>query len=182
MAVLILTTLSSCSKSPSPEEELQEIQDEFLSVDSISVIASITADYGQRVYNFRLNYESDGENGLITVLEPESIAGAAVEIVDSASTLTFQGARVYTGEILPDGLSPVDSLPAMVSACRQGLATQVFREDWENTACLCAVFIISEDVELRVWFDEAARLPLHSEFSFQGYTVITCDFDNISAQ
>ena len=106
--------------------------------------AQIRADYGQRVYDFRLSYQGDGRDGTVTIIEPESVSGAQLEIEDGESSLSYDGARVYTGQLLPDGLSPADALPAMISAFREGMASQVSSEDWEGTGCVMAVFTLSD--------------------------------------
>ena len=179
---LALSSLVSCSGAPAPKERLQEIQDDLSSVQQFSLVASVRADYGEHVYDFRLNYQGDSENGTITIIEPESVAGAQLDIEDGSTSISYDGARIYTGEILPDGLSPADCLPAMLSAFREGMAFEVSSEDWEGTSCLRAAFTLSDDTELVAWFDDEAGLPIHSEISHQGYTVIYCDFFNITAQ
>ena len=182
MTALVVSSLAACSGKASPQEALQEIQNGFSSSQQLSLSAAVTADYGQRVYDFYLEYQQEGENGIITIREPESISGTIVEIDGGVSQLVFDGASVYTGEILPDGLSPVDCMPIMTSSWSQSTADQVFYENWNGTQCLLAISTVDDDTYLSTWFDVSSCLPLHSEISYQGYTVIFCDFDNIVLQ
>lgn len=173
-------SLPSCSKAEQ-ENQMDEIQQSFFNASGVSFAADLTADYGDRVMDFGLDYSGSAGSGVLTVTSPETIAGAQVKLGDGGATLSFDGAEVYTGELLPDGLSPVDAVPVMVSAWGQGLVTETVREKWDDVSCLAALFRIDDDVNLRTWFDEAG-LPLHAEFTFDGYTVISTDFYDMKVE
>ncbi len=160
---------------------MSEIQQTFSGAASLSFAADIRADYGDRVMDFGIDFTGKPEAGVLTVTSPELIAGAQVKLGDGGAALSYSGAEVYTGEILPDGLSPVDAVPVMVSAWGEGLVTETVKERWGDTECLAALFRIDDDVDLRTWFD-GAGLPLHAEFTFDGYTVIATDFYDMKVE
>ncbi len=160
---------------------MREIQQSFLDAEGVSFAAGLTADYGDRVMDFGIDFTGRADSGVLTVTSPELIAGAQVKLGDGGAALSYSGAEVYTGELLPDGLSPVDAVPVMVSAWGEGLVTETVKEKWEGVSCLAALFRIDDDVNLRTWFDEAG-LPLHAEFTFDGYTVISADFYDMKVE
>ncbi|MGM9521532.1 MAG: hypothetical protein ACI3VB_03545 [Oscillospiraceae bacterium] len=172
--------LSSCSVMTGTDDILK-IQEDFSASENISFTAELTADYGQHLYEYRISFDGLPDSGTITIIEPESIAGTQVAIEDGASSLCFDGAQIYTGEILPDGLSPVDAVPMLLEAWRTGLVTECAKESFDGEDCLNAVFRITDDVNLRTWFGFESGLPLYAEVDFDGYTVISCTFYNVIA-
>jgi hypothetical protein len=41
---------------------------------------------------------------------------------------------------------------------------------------------VSETVVHRAWFEEETLLPVHGELLCGGVTVLTCDFENVTAE
>ncbi len=161
------------------DTEMRELQQALAACESFRLVADLRADYGDRVYDYRVRFEGNSDEGTVCILEPECVAGAAVRFGADGTALGFDGADVYTGELLPEGLSPVDTLPMMVNAWREGLITETVRERSGDAECLASVFMISEEVSLRTWFDRSTGLPLRAEVSFDGYTVLTASFYDI---
>ena len=180
VSVSLLLCLSACSGT-AREDTMAGIRQSFSQAAAVTFAADIRADYGDRVMDFGLDFTGLPDDGVITVTSPEIIAGAQVKLGDGGTALSYTGAEVYTGEILPDGLSPVDAVPVMVSAWGGGLVTETVKERWGDTDCLAALYRVDDEVELRTWFD-GAGLPLHAEFIFDGYTVITADFYDMKVE
>ncbi len=180
VAFLSCLFLASCS-GVSSDRAAEEIQRSFRDADSVAFDADVRADYGDRTFDFGVKYQSSGDMGLLSVTSPEIIAGATVRIGDGGAVLAFDGAEVYTGEILPEGLSPVDAMPVMVSSWRDGLITETVREKLGDEDCVAAVFRVDDRVDLRTWFD-GEGLPLRAEFSFDGYTVVSADFYDMKVE
>ena len=176
----LLICLTACS-GVSGEDRMAGIRQSFSDAAAVSFAADVRADYGDRVMDFGLDFTGLPDDGVITVTSPALIAGAQVKLGDGGTALSYSGAEVYTGEILPDGLSPVDAVPVMVSAWREGLITETAKERWGDTDCLAVIFRVDDDVDLRTWFD-VEGLPLHAEFTFDGCTVITADFYDMKVE
>lgn len=181
-AILLSLLLPSCAAGGEDEELAKTIQDEFQNAQSVYFSSDIRADYGQRVFDFGVTYSGSAGKGTLTVTEPEIIAGVAVDISDGGATLEYDGAEVYTGEILPDGLSPVDAPPMLLKAWSEGLITETVSEDWEGSDCLAALFRIDERTDMRTWFDEKTSLPLHAEVYFDGYMVLSFNFFDVKVE
>jgi len=177
-AALSFLLLTACS-APSPEVTAEDIQQSYFQAESVTMTLDLTADYGEKVYPYKLACTVSPDGGEIVIKEPEIIAGVRALIESDGVTLSYDGAEVYTGAILPDGLSPVDAVPVMVSLWREGLITETVWEPYGDIPCVAAVFRVSDSVTLRTWFDGETQLPVHAEFSSDGYTVIICDFENV---
>lgn len=170
--------LSSCS-APSPKDTAGEIHDLYANINSVSTVVSLKADYGDKAYIFKLGCNLSPDGGEITIKEPLSVAGVTARIESDGITLTYDGAEVYTGAILPSGLSPVDAVPVMAKAWREGLITETVSEPYGDIKCLSVTHLIDEGVYLKTWFEAETYLPVHAEFSSDGYTVIICNFENV---
>lgn len=183
LTIALCLTLCSCSgEKAAPKDMVQEFKNEFFTAQEITIHMDITADYGERVYDYRLKYTGDISAGEIEVISPEEIAGLKVSLSPDGTALIYDGAELNTGAITPDGLSPVETVPLMLSAWRDGYAAESFNETIFDTETVSALVNISDDVSLKTWFDKATGLPLFAEISSAGYTVISCKFGDIVIQ
>ena len=63
-----LFTLAACSNREStPENTAQEIQAEYEKAQSITMLLALTADYGDRVYEYNLKYTGSMASGDLEV-------------------------------------------------------------------------------------------------------------------
>lgn len=180
LAAIIL--LQSCSGGVEDEDILAEFRDSLGESPEMLFAADIRADYGDRLFDCSVSFSGFVDGGTITVSAPELIAGVTVELRDGGATLEFDGAEVYTGEILPDGMSPVDAIPLILSTWRDGLATETVRETVEGEECLSVLFRVDDRVTSRTWIPVKTLLPLRSEIALDGYTVIGVDFRDMKLQ
>ena len=174
--------LSGCAGVPSPDESAAEIQNFFSLADTVTFTADITADYGERVYDYGISYKSGRDGGTVTILSPDEISGICVEYSGDGASVSYDGAEVFTGEIIPDGLSPVDAVPVMEKAWREGLITESVSEKVGGEECIASVFRIEDDIFLRTWFGKESFLPVRAEIVNGGYTVITGTFYDVTAE
>lgn len=181
-AALCLFMFCGCgASSKSSDNKAQKIQEEFSSIENFDIGVNITADYGERIFEYKMKYSGNSDCGSIEVLQPESISGLVIEVLSSAGTtkLKYDGAELDTGELADTGLTPVDALPAMLSQWKRGYISDAAAEKLDGTDCILITYRISDTVLLKTWFDNATHLPIKSEISSDGYTVIYCDFENI---
>ena len=179
---LALFVLSGCGGGPGPEELAAQIEAGYAQASEVDFAAHIRADYGDRVYDFTVSCSSDAGGGVLTVAEPELIAGVTVRFSPEGAVLGYDGAEVFTGEILPEGLTPVDAVPMLLNLWRGGLVTEAVFEKRDGEECLAALYHVSDRVESRTWFERDTWLPLKSEVYLDGYAVIVCDFYNVRAE
>ena len=73
----------------------------------------LTADYGQRVYGYTVDFSETEKDGLSMVITaPENVAGVTARIADGQTALEYDGLQLETGPLNSYGLSPMDALPA----------------------------------------------------------------------
>ena len=180
LTIALCFTLAACSNREStPENTAQEIQAEYEKAQSITMLLALTADYGDRVYEYKLKYTGSMDSGDLEVLEPESIAGMTIQISPEGTALSYEGVMLDTGAIAEDGLSPVDAVPLMLASWREGYFSECRNETLFETDTVSAAVEISDTVSLKTWFDKKSSLPLYAEISSSGYAVISCKFENV---
>jgi hypothetical protein len=176
---MIMTLFSACAGGGGLERQaMLDIRSNYINKDSFTLSAKITADYGGRVYNYRLSYTGNGTRGELTVLEPVNIRGIVAVIEDGAVTLKYDGAVVDTGAIGYGGVSPVGAFPLLINAWQKGYIVSAWKEVYRNTDCICAEIRLDDNNLInKVWFSAESYLPLHAEIQENGYSVIICDFE-----
>ena len=58
---------------------------------------ALNADYGDRVYAYKLKYSGDMTSGSIEILEPASIAGLTVQVSPDGTSLIYEDVTLDTG-------------------------------------------------------------------------------------
>lgn len=193
-SLLLLTAtsallLTGCTGGgSSTKDKLEAAQSVYRTMSGCTAQAEITADYGQRVYEFTLDlqYTKGGET-VLTVTAPEDIAGVTARLKDGAATLEYDGASLETGELDGQGLSPVSALPALLNAVQTGFIAEVGREDLDETATLRICCRDPEQapgagVETAVWFDLDTHGLVQGEISVDGARVILCRFTQFTME
>lgn len=188
LVCVLMTTLllTGCGKTGVSEaEELAlTIRGEYLVTDSCAVQAAITADYGQRVYQYGLAAAVNGEETILTLSAPETVAGLTARLTGEENLLEFDGMSVETGPLDENGLTPVSALPALLEAARSGYITAcALEEDGTLLRVDCGDPAGSpgSGTEMVLWFDVATHALTRGEISVDGFRVILCEFSDFTA-
>ena len=129
---MIALLLAGCGRLEVSEAEqlALEIRGEYLELERCSASLEITADYGQRVYQFEMDAQVQGEDAVLTLTAPETVAGLTARWAGEAGTLEYDGVAVETGSLDPEGLDPVSAFPVLLEAARSGyMAACALEED-----------------------------------------------------
>ena len=187
--MILLLTLTACGGSGegSQAEQLAlEIRGEYLDMTACNATMDVTADYGQRVYDYTIEaaYVKDGETTL-TVTAPEIIAGVTARLSKDSTVLEYDGVCWETGALNPDGMSPVDAIPALLAYAREGFIAECGMETVNETELLRIVCRDPEGTagageECSLWFAPDTHALLRGELSQDGYTVIQCVFSQFT--
>ena len=122
--IALCLLLTGCGRGEGPAEDpAQTIRTEYSALASCTGIAEITADYGQRVYDFTLDFSvADGETTL-TITAPEEVAGVTARIAAGETRLEYDGVMLETGLLSRGRAIPgqraasyAAAMPAAVSA------------------------------------------------------------------
>ena len=178
--------LAGCGQSGVSEaEELAlTIRGEHLAMDRCAARAAITADYGQRVYQYELTVSVTEEETVLALTAPETVAGLTARLDGEESLLEFDGVSVETGPMDADGLTPVSAVPALLEAARTGYITSCALEE-EGTLlrvdCGDPEGTPGAGAETALWFDVSTHALVRGEISVDGFRVILCEFSDFTA-
>lgn len=191
--MMILPLLAGCGRGEheggnSADELALAIRAEYLAMTACAATVDITADYGQRVYEYTLavSWQKDGET-VLTVLAPENIAGITARIKDGSTLLEYDGASLETGLLTGDGLSPVEALPAILNYILSGYIAEC---DIETTGESRQLWFCCRDpeaspgsgTEAAFWFDAESHALTRAEVMSDGYTIIQCIFHEFTKE
>ena len=183
MTTLLLAGCGGAGVSEAEELALT-IRGEYLSMENCAVQAAVTADYGQRVYEYQLTAAVTGEETVLTLTAPETVAGLTARITGEENRLEFDGVSVETGPLDPSGLSPVSSIPVLLEAARSGYMTACALEE-EGTLlrvdCGDPAGTPGTGTETALWFDASSHALVQGEISVDGFRVILCEFSDFTA-
>lgn len=184
LTIALCLVLCSCSKggADTATEKALEMRTMFLESSNVTITSTLKADYGDKIYTFRLRYTGSADGGTIEVLSPDSLAGVKARIAQDGTSLEYDGAIIDTGTITSSGLTPIEAFPLMLSLWQNGYISACGFETYEGTDAVAADIDISDTAAHRVWIDAETLLPIHAELSENGRAVILCDFENITAE
>lgn len=170
--------LTSCGRGSSSEATIRELRSPFGADSVLTARAELTADYGERIYEYTVDIQGTEREGKLTVEKPENIAGTVLGWSDGSTTLTSEDVTLETGPLTERGLTPADALPTLLSACAEGtlLEYQPAGED----GLLYAQLEVPErsDETVSCWFEERSGALKRCTLAEQGVTVLTLEFSH----
>lgn len=154
------------------------IRGEYLAMTAFSSQIQLRADYGQRVYDYALDMTVNEKETVLTVTQPELISGVTARMRADETFLEYDGLCIETGPLNDEGLTPVSTPPAMLTAVRESYITAYcFEEDG-----LLRVDYGSPDVplgtgtEFTLWFHPESHDLTRGELSVDGACRAVCTF------
>lgn len=186
LTITLCLTLTCCSgEGGSRAEQLAlDIRGEYLAMAGCTASMVVTADYGQRVYEYsmELTWQRKGES-VLTLTAPENVAGITARLAEGETALEYDGVRVETGPLDDSGLSPVSAVPLLLEYIQSGYMAECGMEQAEETEVLRVVCRDPENQpgtgrECSLWFHPDTHALLRGELSQDGYTVLQCTFSD----
>jgi len=178
VAVLLMTIfLSGCAGKHAQLERAMALRGKML-VRSCTFTAQITADYGDKLYEFTMDCQADGQGNVrFTVSKPESISGVTGEVSQSEGKLTFDNDKAVAFELLADGqLAPVAAPWVLIRALRSGYLTSCAQEGEMLRVAIDDSY--EEDaLHLDIWLD-SQDLPARGEILWQGRRILSMQVVN----
>ena len=178
MMTLLLTACTAGPAKVSPAEELAlAIRGEYLESTAWTAQVEITADYGQRVYQYELTASSDGDETVLTLTAPETVEGITARLTQKDGVLEYDGLSVETGPLDEDGLTPVSALPVLMETARSGYVIACSLEEKTlRVDCGDPEGTPGEGREVSLWFDAGTHALVRGEIRSGGFRVIACDY------
>lgn len=178
MLAIILTVflLTGCSGNGSIDGALV-LREQLLKSNGCSFDALITADYGQKVYNFAMHCQTNNHGDLtFTVTEPGTIRGITGKISNEGGKLTFDD-QALAFEMIADGqIVPVSAPWLLIRSLRSGYIAYS-GEDQPYTRVRFDDSYRDDAIHLDVWFSED-NIPVRGEILWQGRRVVSVDVKN----
>jgi len=189
--VLMMTLLlAACGRGGKndPRQLASQIRGEYLNLNSWSAEICLTADYGQRVFDFTVDalWEKDGET-VLTITAPELLKGITARLKDGEALLEYDGAGLSIGELDGDGLNPVSAVPALMEQITRGYMAQC---SWEGedasrllrVQCRHPDMGEQEGTEYTLWFHPDTHGLLRAEVSVGGALRLTAVFNDFTME
>ena len=186
MMTLLLTACGG-SGEESPENLAARIRAEYLSLSGWSAEVFMTADYGDRVYEFTVDatWAREGDT-VLTITAPELVAGITARLSDGVGYLEYEGASLSTGPI-GDGMNPLEAVPFVMEQVTAGyMARCSFVEEGEQKLLrvLCREAEGNEGTggECTLYFDVDSHDLVRAELSWDGVTVLTARLNEFTKE
>ena len=183
MMILLLSACTGGAEGNEAEELALQIRGEYLAMSSYAGQAAITADYGQRVYQYELAVAVDGEETTLTLSAPDTVAGITARVTGQDGQLEYDGLSVETGPLDPEGLSPVSAVPALLEGARSGyIVSCALEEDGTLLRMDCGdpEGTPGTGSEVSLWFDTSTHALSRGEISVDGFRAILCEFTDFA--
>ena len=182
ISLLLCLCLCGCVGESEDNELTLLLRADFLSRTGCSGTMDLTADYGQRVYEYTVDFSETEKDGLSMVITaPDEVAGITAHITDGQTALEYDGLQLETGPLNSDGLSPMDALSAFFTAMESGYMAETGSEMVGETevlriCCRDPELDPGQGLETVLWFDKAQKTLLLGEVRSEGITVIRSEF------
>ena len=172
--------LSACGGAAGDREreEFLEIRADLLAREELRLRADLRADYGDRVYDYRLAYAGNGDGGVLRIEEPLELKDVRVELAEGHTRLRFGDLMLDTGALAGEE-SPVQAFPLMIRAWLRGSVAECWHERLYEADCLAAEIHLGRagaetSLVCRVWFRRSDREPVYAELAAEGRVCLTC--------
>ena len=172
--LLLVILLTGCAGGHTAMNRAVTLRDKLLKGNGCSFTATVTADYGDKTYTFKMLSTVDSAGELtFEVIEPDSISGITGKITDSAGQLTFDD-QVLMFEMLADGqITPVCAPWLLIHTLRSGYISACGK-DGDGIHIQIDDSFRGEPLQADIWINEE-DIPVRGEFLWKGKRIVSID-------
>jgi len=146
---------------------------------SVSFDAVVTADYGDELYTFTMNCQTDAQGKVrFTVTEPQTISGIAGTIDAAGGKLHFDDQVLSFPLMADDQLSPVSAPWILMRTLRSGYLTSAGQEG-EYLRLSIDDSYDDDALHLDIWLDSSDQ-PVRGEVLWQGRRLLSIEVKNFT--
>ncbi len=153
------------------------VREKIQSSESCSFTATVTADYGDEIYEFTMDCRFDNMGNMsFTLLHPQTIAGISGTVSDRGGTLTFDEKALAFETLADDLVTPVSAPWLMVRTLRGGYI-KAAGKDGDNIHAVINDTYEEQALELDFWLNENGS-PDYCQILWQGRRILSMKVEN----
>lgn len=176
--------LCACAEEKKPDAA-QKLQEEYQEITACECLAKVQweSEKEMECYTLQCAWVADG-NCTVEVTEPEILKGVRAEFDQKELTLVYEDVSLAAGS-MGEELSPVNVLPMMMDAIRNGYILEKGAEEYGGEKCARILFDVTnpqgEKTAYTVWFN-TGHLPVYAEVRTKDRVCYKVAFSDFSAQ
>lgn len=172
LTIILLLALCGCGRQNADEKTALSLRTAMTEAAGCRMVLEVNADCDGRLYTFCLEYENTPEGKTITVLSPETIAGVAARVDETALQLEFEDVVLDFG--MPEGaLSTPLMVPYLLDTCMKS-AYIAYTADSEMGTLVRYYHGFEDDrLEVQVAIDRASLTPKTCEVFSDGRVIVS---------
>lgn len=177
--LLMLLALTGCGNNVSELNRAIALREALLKSEGCTFVTVITADYGEKVYSFRMQCQAD-KSGNITfeVTDPDTISGITGTVSEEAGKLTFDDEALMF-QLLADGqVTPVSAPWLLLHTLRSGYISAC-GNDGNGLHIQIDDSYADDALQIDIWTDEN-DIPIRAEVLWQSRRVVSMDVENFT--
>lgn len=185
MMPFLLTACGRAAGGNEAEQLALAVRGEYLEMTACAATAEITADYGQRVYQYTMTVEAAEEETALTLTAPETVAGITARLKGKDSLLEYDGMVVETGPMDGEGLTPVSAVPVLLEEAKSGyIRACSLEEDGALLRVDCGdpEGEPGQGREITLWFETDTHALSRGEVKLDGFRAILCQFSQFTKE
>lgn len=168
--MISLLLLAGCGRRQAKlEKEMADFRESVRTAENAAFELALHCADGETVADYTLRVERGDGRCLVTVLQPQLLAGVTAEVDATGTELGCEGVSLGVGTIA--GLTPVTAGPAMLRAMSYGYEELLWREDDRAVARLW----LDDGAVMTLWLDKDS-VPECAELAQDGVTVMSAAF------
>lgn len=173
-AALLLLTGCHASEETAVQEALT-FRTALLSAKSCGYTAEVTADLGERIYEFTMDctYRPSDGAAELTVTEPETIAGISAAVDAESAAVSFDDLALDLGEPAGGRAAPLQ-LPRLLGEAWSTGYVESQAEDGDGWQVTYRIGYDAEELLVYTWLD-AALSPTRAEVYEDGVLVLSAE-------
>lgn len=187
MMTLLLCGCKAGGGEMAPEEAALAVRDTYQSLAGWSAVADVTAEVGDKVFDFTLDarWQREGET-VLTITAPELLSGITARIAKGETVLEYDGAGLSLGQLDGGGLTAVSAIPGLMEQIHKGYMARCAWAGEEQE--LLQIAFCDPEAEpntgtgYQIAFDREGYALVEAEVSVDGATVLTARFRNFTME
>ena len=177
--VIMILMFCGCASKNDAYERVISLRSKLQSGQGCTFLANITADYGEKIYNFSLDCKSDSYGNIqFLVKEPESIAGISGELSQNKGTLLFDD-QSLAFELLADGCASPISAPWILMRAMLGGYIRSCTANDDGLVIQIDDSYEEDPLILELWTD-LQLCPLRADIFWQGRRIVALEIKDFT--